>query len=162
MQLFKCKSSISVGEAAEALKTVLPRGCSQLVGTVTMASVWWMNSGDAQQIALRHSGELVKEAAEKDNGSLSLYCLLKGSDTRTKYCSESRRAPNTISAGAFCALKVISKVAKLGQRQRYLDISEAVKKLEVAGEVWCYYFFFFNRPKQFPVVSETCFRHCAL
>lgn len=127
VQLFKCKSSISVGEAAEALKTVLPRGCSQLVGTVTMASVWWMNSGDAQQIALRHSGELVKEAAEKDNGSLSLYCLLKGSDTRTKSCSESRRAPNTINSSAFCALEVISKVAKLGQKQRYLDISEAVK-----------------------------------
>jgi len=31
-----------------------------------------MSSGDAQQIALRHTGELVKEAAERDNGRLSV------------------------------------------------------------------------------------------
>ena len=43
-----------------------------------------MNSGDALQIALRHTGELVKEAAEKDNGSFSLHCLLKGPDKKEK------------------------------------------------------------------------------
>lgn len=58
------------GNAAEG-------GRGQVAGTVSVGSTWWMNSADAWQIALRHTGELVKEAAEKDNGSFSLHCLLK-------------------------------------------------------------------------------------
>lgn len=37
-----------------------------------------MNSGHVEQIALRHTGELVKEAAERNNGRFSVCCLLKG------------------------------------------------------------------------------------
>lgn len=73
------------------------------MGTVSVANAWWMNSGDALQIALRHTGELVKEAAEKDNGSFSLHCLLKGPDKkRKKICSENRHALNTTGSGTVC------------------------------------------------------------
>lgn len=57
----------------EALKTALSGGRKQFVVTVG-----GLNSGDGQQIALRHTGELVKEAAERDNGRFSLHCQLKG------------------------------------------------------------------------------------
>lgn len=71
----------------------------QFVGTESSINCW-KNSRDAEQIALRHTGELVKEAAERNNGGCSLHCLLRGPDKKS---SEDRCPPNT--TGAYAVFK---------------------------------------------------------
>lgn len=80
LHLFGCFSS-QLEEPSGGLEDCAIRG----VKTVC-SDCWWMNGGDGQQIALRHTGELVKEAAEKDNGRF--FSLLSAKGDRTKKRSE--------------------------------------------------------------------------
>lgn len=71
------------------------------MGTVSGANARWINSGDAWQIALRHTGELVKEQLRRImEASHFTVCQRAQTKREEDICSENRFTLNTIGFGA--------------------------------------------------------------